>query len=70
MGGQTSQEERYYISSLAPDAELLASAIRTHWSIENPLHGRLWGDRTEAEDINSASALGRRVGDDHALGDI
>jgi hypothetical protein len=30
----------------------------------------LWGDRTEVEDIHSASALGRRVGDDHALGDI
>ena len=35
-----------------------------------PLHLNLWGGRTEAEDINSASALGRRVGDDHALGDI
>ncbi|MEL6383715.1 MAG: hypothetical protein AAFQ89_14920, partial [Cyanobacteria bacterium J06626_18] len=34
------------------------------------VHGRLWGDRTGAEDIDSASALGRRVGDDHALGDI
>ena len=29
---------RYYISSLAPDAERLASSIRTHWSVENPLH--------------------------------
>jgi hypothetical protein len=35
-----------------------------------PLHWGLWGDRTEAEGINSASALGDRVGDDHALGDI
>jgi hypothetical protein len=35
-----------------------------------PLHLSLWGDRTEVEDIHSASALGRRVGDDHALGDI
>jgi len=35
---QTSREERYYISSLALDAEHLASAIRTHWSIENSLH--------------------------------
>lgn len=37
---------------------------------ESPLHWDLWGDKTEAEDINSASALGRRVGDDYALGDI
>lgn len=35
---QTSQEVRYYISSLAPDAKQLAQSIRTHWSIENPLH--------------------------------
>lgn len=31
-------ERRYYISSLAPDADCLADSIRTHWSIENPLH--------------------------------
>lgn len=31
-------EKRYYISSLAPKAECLAKAIRTHWSIENSLH--------------------------------
>lgn len=36
--GQISREVRYYISSLAPDAQRLAEAIRTHWSIENPLH--------------------------------
>jgi predicted transposase YbfD/YdcC len=36
--GQTSREVRYYISSLAPDAQRLAEAIRTHWSVENPLH--------------------------------
>lgn len=36
--GETSREVRYYISSLAPDAQCLAEAIRTHWSIENPLH--------------------------------
>ncbi len=38
IDGQTSAEVRYYISSLAPDAERLASSIRTHWSVENPLH--------------------------------
>ncbi len=31
-------EKRYYISSLAPKAECLAKAIRTHWGIENSLH--------------------------------
>lgn len=36
--GKTSREVRYYISSLAPDAQRLADSIRTHWSIENPLH--------------------------------
>ena len=37
--GQTVQREtRLYISSLAPDAEPLAHAIRSHWSVENRLH--------------------------------
>jgi predicted transposase YbfD/YdcC len=36
--GQTSREVCYYISLLAPDAQCLAEAIRTHWSVENPLH--------------------------------
>ena len=36
--GQTSQELRYYISSLSPNAKQLAESIRSHWEIENPLH--------------------------------
>lgn len=36
--GHTSRAVRFYISSLAPEAKKLATAIRTHWSIENPLH--------------------------------
>lgn len=36
--GKTSREVRYYISSLAPDAQRLAEAVRTHSSVENPLH--------------------------------
>lgn len=36
--GQSSRAVRFYISSLEPDAQKLAKAIRTHWSIENPLH--------------------------------
>lgn len=35
---KTTTECRYYISSLEPDAAILAKAIREHWSIENSLH--------------------------------
>ncbi|HYE73903.1 MAG TPA: ISAs1 family transposase, partial [Blastocatellia bacterium] len=31
-------ERRYYLSSLAPDAERAAAAVRGHWGIENSLH--------------------------------
>lgn len=37
-GEKTSTDTRYYISSLALDAEKAASLIRGHWSIENRLH--------------------------------
>jgi len=36
--GQTSSEDRLYISSLPADAARLAQAIRGHWGIENSLH--------------------------------
>jgi len=36
--GETSSEQRYYISSLESDAELFNKIIRSHWSIENALH--------------------------------
>ena len=36
--GHTSRAVRFYISSLASDAQQLAKAIRTHWKVENPLH--------------------------------
>lgn len=39
--GAVSCETRLYISSLPPDPEVLASAIRAHWSIENNLHWTL-----------------------------
>lgn len=32
------RERRYYISSLAPDAERLARAAHQHWGIENRVH--------------------------------
>ena len=36
--GKTTREQRYYITSLAADAQRLADAIRSHWSVENRLH--------------------------------
>jgi len=38
IGDKTSVERRYYISSLAPDAEKLMRAVRSHWEVENRLH--------------------------------
>jgi predicted transposase YbfD/YdcC len=46
--GVTSSEDRYYISSLRPDAATLAGAIRGHWGIENQQHWTL--DMTFNED--------------------
>ena len=37
-GGKTSVERRYFLSSLALDAPLLARAVRAHWHVENRLH--------------------------------
>jgi predicted transposase YbfD/YdcC len=38
VGPTVTTEARYYLSSLPPDAALLAHAIRGHWGIENRLH--------------------------------
>lgn len=38
IGDRTSVERRYYISSLAPDAEKFMRAVRSHWEVENRLH--------------------------------
>lgn len=46
--GATKHERRYYISSLEPNAEQLAQAVRQHWSIENQMHWCL--DVTFADD--------------------
>lgn len=35
---KTTTSRRFYISSLAADAQMLARAARAHWSIENSLH--------------------------------
>jgi predicted transposase YbfD/YdcC len=54
---RTTQETRYCISSLPPDAYLLLEVARTHWHIENRLHWVL--DIAFREDEN-------RVRKDHA----
>lgn len=38
VGGTTSRETRYFISSLAGQAQQFAPAVRQHWGIENGLH--------------------------------
>lgn len=46
--GKKTIQRRYYITSLAPNAEKLCAVIRSHWSIENNLHWQL--DVTFKED--------------------
>ena len=41
LNGKTSIEKRYYLSSLKPNAKVLAQAIRKHWTVENELHWSL-----------------------------
>jgi len=38
FNGQVSRETRYFISSLANDAQQILDAKRSHWGIENKLH--------------------------------
>ncbi len=38
IGGQKTVEKRYFISSLAANAEEALKAVRGHWAIENELH--------------------------------
>ncbi len=38
LHGQTSRENRYYLSSASSDAETFLKNTRGHWSIENSLH--------------------------------
>lgn len=41
LHGKISIEKRYYLSSLPPNARILANCIRKHWMIENELHWSL-----------------------------
>jgi predicted transposase YbfD/YdcC len=38
VGGKTTLERRYYLSSLKLDVETFARAVRGHWGVENKLH--------------------------------
>lgn len=38
LNGEVTTEQRYYIASLASDAQRLAAAVRSHWEIENCVH--------------------------------
>jgi predicted transposase YbfD/YdcC len=38
MNGKVSIEQRYYILSIQSDVQRFATAVRSHWSIENQLH--------------------------------
>jgi predicted transposase YbfD/YdcC len=48
VAGETSVDHRFYLTSLPPDAEQFAQAVRKHWGIENQLHWSL--DVTFRED--------------------
>jgi predicted transposase YbfD/YdcC len=41
IGGNTTEEHRYYISSLKVNAKEAFNAVKTHWTVENSLHWSL-----------------------------
>lgn len=45
---QKTTENRYYLASIAPNAEIASQAVRNHWGVENSLHWSL--DVTFRED--------------------
>lgn len=63
VGGETTTERRYVLSSLPPDATQLLEATRRHWRIENGLHWSLdvaFGeDDSQVRSGNAADNLGR-----------
>lgn len=61
VGGETSTEVQYFVSSLPPDATKIGEAIRAHWGIENGLHWSLdvafGDDRRRVRDARAAENL-------------
>ncbi len=53
IDGVTSEERRYYVSSIPPVADRIARAIRSHWEIENKVHWIL--DVVFQEDLSQIS---------------
>ncbi|MBK1702979.1 hypothetical protein CKO40_00035 [Halochromatium glycolicum] len=41
LNGTATQETRFYIVSIGPEAETFACAARSHWTVENQLHWSL-----------------------------
>ena len=60
--GETTVEERYYLCSIKPIAELFGIAVRRHWHIENGLHWVLdivfREDRLRSKEKNGIHNLG------------
>lgn len=60
--GEASIEERYFLCSIRPDAELFAIVARRHWHIENSLHWALdivfREDRLRSKEKNGIHNLG------------
>lgn len=61
INGKTSCERRLYIGSIAPDAAVLANAVRAHWGIENSVHWcldvALNDDQMRAREKNAGANL-------------
>jgi predicted transposase YbfD/YdcC len=62
VNGVSNHEMIYYITSLDPNAELIAEVVRDHWGVENSLHWRLdvhfKQDASRYRDRQGASNLG------------
>jgi len=63
LGGKSTLERRFYISTLPAQAPLMLNVTRSHWAIENTLHWTL--DMTFRED--QSRVRGRRAAENMAV---